>query len=144
MLRKQYSSKSIDCSNVLWSVFSFTSFTIGAPYGVMTSICLSHTDVIKWKHFPRCWPFVRGIHQWPVNSPHKCQWRGALMFSFICAWINRWANNREAGEMRCRRAHYDVIVMQGSTNLVAVSHSRYQCVPNCNETPKESFQHYSR
>ena len=21
-----------------------------------------HDDVIKWKHFPRCWPFVRGIH----------------------------------------------------------------------------------
>ena len=23
----------------------------------------------------------------PVNSPYKGQWRGALMFSFICAWI---------------------------------------------------------
>ena len=22
-----------------------------------------------------------------VNSPHKSQWRGALMFSLICAWI---------------------------------------------------------
>ena len=22
-------------------------------------------DVIKWKHFPRYWPFVRGIHRWP-------------------------------------------------------------------------------
>ena len=28
-------------------------------------------DVIKWKHFPRYWPFVRGIHRSPVNSPHK-------------------------------------------------------------------------
>ena len=46
-----------------------------------------HDDVIKWKHFPRDWPFVRGIHRWPVNSPHKGQWRGALMFSFIC--LNR-------------------------------------------------------
>ena len=41
-----------------------------------------HDDVIKWKHFPRYWPFVRGIHRSPVNSPHKGQWRGALMFCF--------------------------------------------------------------
>ena len=39
-----------------------------------------HDDVIKWKHFPRYWPFVRGIHRSPVNSPHKGQWRGALLF----------------------------------------------------------------
>ena len=42
-----------------------------------------HDDVIKWKHFPRYWPFVRGIPRSPVNSPHKGQWRGALMFSLI-------------------------------------------------------------
>ena len=34
-----------------------------------------HDDVIKWKHFPRNWPFVRGIHRSPVNSPHKSQRR---------------------------------------------------------------------
>ena len=45
---------------------------------------------------------------WPVNSPHKCQWRGALMFSFICVWINGWIYNREAGILRRHRAHYDV------------------------------------
>ena len=43
-----------------------------------------HKDVIKWKHFPRYWPFVRGIHRWPVDSPHKGQRRGALIF-FWCA-----------------------------------------------------------
>ena len=47
----------------------------------------------------------------PVNSPHKGQWRGALMFSLICTWINAWVNNREAGDLRRHRAHYDVIVM---------------------------------
>ena len=47
----------------------------------------------------------------PVNSPHKGQWRGALMFSLISAWINSWVNNREAGDLRRNRAHYDVIVM---------------------------------
>ena len=70
-----------------------------------------HDDVIKWKHFPRNWPFVRGIHLSPVNSPHKDQWRGALMFSLICVWINDWVNNRDAGDLRRYRAHYDVIVM---------------------------------
>ena len=70
-----------------------------------------HDDVIKWKHFPRYWLFVLGIHRSPVNSPHESQWRGALMFSLICAWINGWINNREAGDLRRYHTHYDVIVM---------------------------------
>ena len=79
---------------------------------VMANQTLSwHDDVIKWKHFPRYWLFVRGIHWPPVNSPHKGQWRGALMFSLISAWINGWVNNREAGDKRCHRTHYDLIVM---------------------------------
>ena len=72
---------------------------------------LCHDDVIKWKRFPRYWPFVRGIHRGPVNSPHKGQWRGALVFSLICVWINGWVNNREAGDLRGYPAHYDVTVM---------------------------------
>ena len=51
-----------------------------------------HDDVIKWKHFPRYWLFVRGIHRSPVNSPHKGQWCWALIFSLICVWINGWVN----------------------------------------------------
>ena len=70
-----------------------------------------HDDVIKWKHFPRYWPFVRGIHRSPVNSPHIGQWRGALMFSFISVWINGWVNNCKAGDLRRYRAHCDVTVM---------------------------------
>ena len=70
-----------------------------------------YDDVIKWKHFPRNWPFVREIHRSPVNFPHKGQWRGALMFSLMYAWINDWVNNREAGDLRLQHGHYDVIVM---------------------------------
>ena len=55
-----------------------------------------HDDVIKYKHFPRYWPFVRGIHRSPVNSPHKGQWRGALVISMICARTSDWVNNRNA------------------------------------------------
>ena len=47
----------------------------------------------------------------PVNSPHKGQWRGALMFSLTCDWINDWINNREADDLIRYRGHYDVIVM---------------------------------
>ena len=47
----------------------------------------------------------------PVNSPHKGQWRGALMFTLICARINDWVNNREAGDLRRHLDHYDVSVM---------------------------------
>ena len=49
----------------------------------------------------------------PVNSPHKGQWRGALMFSLIRAWVNRWVNTREAGELRRHRGYHDVIVIWG-------------------------------
>ena len=57
-----------------------------------------HDNVIKREHFPRFCLFVRGVHRSPVNSIHKGQWRGALMCSLICAWINIWLNNRKAGE----------------------------------------------
>ena len=68
-------------------------------------------DVIKWKRFLRYWPFVRGIHRSPVNSPHKGQWRRALVFSLICAWINGSVNNGEAGDLRRHRGHYGVTIM---------------------------------
>ena len=71
----------------------------------------NNDDVIKWKHFSRYWPFVRGIHRSLMNSPHKSQWHGALMFSFIYTRINDWVNNRGAGDMRRHRAHHDVTVM---------------------------------
>ena len=78
---------------------------------------MNHTkqndDVIKWEHFLRYWPFVRGTYRSPVNFPHKGKWRRALIFSLTCAWINAWVNNREAGDLRRHRAHYDAILMQG-------------------------------
>ena len=71
---------------------------------------------IWWRHqienvFGRYWPFVKGIHRSPVDSPHKSQWRRALKFSLICAWTNDWANDRDAGDLRRHRPYYDVTVM---------------------------------
>ena len=58
-----------------------------------------HDDVIKWK-----------------------QWRGALVFSLICAWTNGWANNRDAADLRRSRPHDDVTVMWRSGEWMFVVH----------------------
>ena len=97
--------------------------------------CYTHDDVIKWKHFPRNWPFVRGIHRSPVNFPHKGQWRRALMFSLICVWINDWVNNRGAGDLRRYRSHYDVIVMQKSYSHNPVN------TPQCGKAGRYRHNH---
>ena len=110
--------------NIIWlplrNVWSETKRRCITPniYFNPVSAC-THDDVIKWKHFPRYWSFVRGIHLSPLNSPHKGQRRGALMYSLICASINDWVNTREAGDFRRHRAHYDVIVMN-RFNIFAV------------------------
>ena len=62
-----------------------------------------------WRHQMETFSALLAIY---VNSPHKGQWRGALMFSLIYVWINGWENNREAGDLRCYHAHYDIIVMK--------------------------------
>ena len=92
-------------------------FSVMFLNALLTWMRNKHDDVIKWKHFPRYWPFVLGIHQSPVNSPHKGQWRGALMFSLICGWIDGWVNNREAGDLRRHRAHYDVTIINSVGGL---------------------------
>ena len=94
---------------------------------VFSDINLRHDDIIKWKHFPCYWPFVQGIHRWPVNPPHKGQWLRALMFSLISAWINGWVTNREAGDLRRNRARYDVTVMAISQE-VFINFTRNTCL----------------
>ena len=84
------------------------------PQNVYSEYCLGlHMNVLgNGNIFRRYWPFVRWTHRSTVNSPHKGQWRGALMFSLVSAWINDWENNHEAGDLRRHGAHYDVIVME--------------------------------
>ena len=81
-----------------------------------------------WRHqtetFSALQAICAGIHRSPVNSPHKGQWRGALMFSLTSAWINGWVNNGQAGDWRCHRAHYDAIAMRwvNIDSLINVPH----------------------
>ena len=92
------SSKSVSKSPLWWKNFQ-------------RAYIHDHDDVIKLTHFPRYWPFVRGIPWSSVDSPHKGQWWGAVMFSLICAWRGGWANNRDAADLRRHCAPYDVTVM---------------------------------
>ena len=108
---------------IQWMGWEVTNRTSDIFFSVYPHV--SHDDVIKWKHFPRYWPFVRRNHRSPVNSPHKGQWRGAFIFSLICARLNLWVNNREAGDLRRHRDHYDVIemiyhILQGSVTGTGV------------------------
>ena len=74
--------------------------------------CFPHS---WWRHqmepFSALLALCAGNSPVPVNSPHKGQWRGALVFSLICARINDWVNNHEAGDLRRHHGHYDFNVM---------------------------------
>ena len=61
---------------------------------------------------------MRGIHQSPMNSLHKVQWHGALIFSLICACINGWGNNRKASGLKRKRTHYDVTLINYVNNSI--------------------------
>ena len=118
-----------------------------------------HDDVIKQKHLPCYWPFVMGhyalhfrqkitvdlivpkaVHSrgphgsGQVDSPHKGQWCGALMFSLICTCTNDWANSRDTGDLRCHGTHCDTIVMSltnhlihDQTIIIHTSHTLFYC-----------------
>ena len=82
--------------------------TVVESYNFMFRLKMMHDDVIKWKHFPRYWPFVRGIHrQRPVT-------RSFDVF-FDLRRINGWVNKCKAGDLRRIRLHYDVTVMNAMT-----------------------------
>ena len=105
---------------LLWFIiprFYRDYFTCNTNEAVQTNVSIMMTSSNR-NFFPRYWPFVRGIHRSPANSPHKGQRREALMFSLICAWTNGWVNNHEAGDLRRCRAHDDVIVMCNSCEYI--------------------------
>ena len=82
---------------------------------------VSQNMVASSKHFSRYWLLVWWNHRSSVNSPHKGQRRGALMFSLISAWINGWVNNHKAGDLRHHCTHYDVTVLDYACCFVICS-----------------------
>ena len=99
------------------SFYHTNLFRTSMPYIILTS---SNGNIFRVTG-----PFVRGIHRWSVDSPHKGQWHRALMFSVICDWIRGWVNNCEAGDLRRHRAHYDVTVMYCWYLVITRSWFRY-------------------
>ena len=112
----------VSCRLILLSIVSFRAPALAQRQSYDRPSV--HNDVIKWKHFPRNWSFVRGIHRSPANSLLKASDAELWCFSLICAWISAWVNNCEAGDLGRYCAHYDVIVLQWSnlTNMIRESH----------------------
>ena len=84
---------------------------------------LSTAVVTWWRHqmetFSALLAFCAGNAPVTGEFPDKGQWRGALMFSLICAWINRWVNNGEAGDLTVwRHCNYTGIPWANSSNYV--------------------------
>ena len=61
------------------------------------SLRVTKEHVMVWKHFSHYRPMVSEIHRWPINSPHKGQWYGVMMFSSLLAWTTCWKK-----QFRCR------------------------------------------
>ena len=106
-------------SESVWSIYPYYLGSLHCRWGDRMQ-SYEYQSPVKylwtWCHqmeaFSALLALCAGIHASPVDSPHKGQWRGALMFSLICAWTNDWANNRNAGDLRRYRARYDVTVMR--------------------------------
>ena len=64
------------------------------------------------KNISRVTGHLCGEFTGPGEFPTQRPVTRSLMFPLICVWINGWENNREAGDLRRYRAHYDVIVME--------------------------------
>ena len=69
------------------------------------------TMIIKWKHFPRYWPFVRGIHRSPGGFPSQRPVTRSFDVFFDLGLNDGWTNSRDAGDLRRHHAHYEVSVM---------------------------------
>ena len=95
------------------------------PQGHQFSMMTSSNGNIFRVAGPLCEEFTG--QRWNPRA-HKGQWRAALMFSLICARINGWVNNREAGDLRRHCAHYDITVMLCRLCVTTISDTG--CLPN--------------
>ena len=90
-----------------------------------------HDDVIKWKHFPRYSSHCAGNSPVTGEFPSQRPVTQSFEVSFdLRLELMGWVNNREAGDLRRFRAHYDVIVMISDTTWSWVW-PRQQPTPPC-------------
>ena len=81
--------------------------SIGLSIGRQTLTMVSFTVLSWWRHQMKPYSALLAL----------C----VGMYPLICAWINGWANNREAGNLRRHRAHYDITVMSRTLPLISGS-----------------------
>ena len=105
-LNKPHKWGKLSCDYELWVRKPLQWYCGHLPPGILFSWWRHQMETIS-----ASLALCAGIHRSPVDSSHKGQWREALMFPLICAWTNTWANNRDAGDLRLHRAHYDVTVI---------------------------------
>ena len=123
-LKLNHVSKRGYCANCFSPITAVNYFTHKARKSICSSSHNSSASLIIWVCLP-----CNMMTSWNGNifrvtghlCPHKGQWRGLLMFSLICVWINGWVNNREAGDLRRYRAHYNINIMSYSMNY----HTRF-------------------
>ena len=100
------------CHDGKWLSFiePFFKYVYNVKWVVWAELCVSW-----WRHQMETFSALLALCAWNSQItgefPHKGQWCGALMFSLICACINGWVNNREAGDLRRHCQHYDVTMM---------------------------------
>ena len=88
------------------------------PLQRLPDFCPILTPSPWWRHqmeaFSALLAICAGNSPVPGEFPTQRPVTRSFVFSLICVWINGWVNNREAGDLRCYRAHYDVTVMFAS------------------------------
>ena len=105
--------------DILWHELQFSlrvsSSILLLNWAWMGFLGVYFTNIEWWRHqmeiFSALLVLCAEIQRLLVNSPHKGQWRGALVFSLISAWKNVWVNDRDAVYLRRYRAHYEVAIM---------------------------------
>ena len=91
----------------------YTFECVGSKSSIQNILPLERSS--WWRHQMETFSALLAIFKGnsPVTSefPHKGQWRGALMFSFIFVWKKVWVNNRDAGDLKHHHTDYDVTLM---------------------------------
>ena len=139
------------CWNVNCCIIGYTTFCLMLQVLHGTHMCFMMMTSSYGNNCRRYWPYVRGIHGSLVDSPHKGQWRGALIFSLIWVWRNGWTNSQDAGGLRHHFAHWDVTVLLQFVLIIAEitfyekssvlrSHERHDHRTFCSDNIVQSIQ----
>ena len=96
-------------------VASYTVYTVESASSLLMAWCLAPSVISMMTssngNISALLALRMGNSRSLVDSPHRSQWRGALVFSLTCAWTNGCANNLDVDDLWRHRAHYDITVI---------------------------------